>query len=69
MIQSIPSPKAEPFKRWLAKVGYERLREIADPALALERTRENWSRLGRSEIMTDPQGKTAHFRPEKCPLQ
>ena len=49
LIQSIPSPKAEPFKRWLAKVGYERLREIADPALALERTRENWRRLGRSE--------------------
>jgi hypothetical protein len=49
LIQSIPSPKAEPFKRWLAKVGYERLQEIADPALALERTRENWSRLGRSE--------------------
>ena len=41
LIQSIPSPKAEPFKRWLAKVGYERLQEIADPALALERTREN----------------------------
>jgi prophage antirepressor-like protein len=49
LIQSIPSPKAEPFKRWLAKVGYERLQEIADPALALERTRENWRRLGRSE--------------------
>jgi hypothetical protein len=42
-------PKAEPFKRWLAKVGYERLQEIADPALALERTRENWRKLGRSE--------------------
>ena len=49
LIQSIPSPKAEPFKRWLAKVGYERLREIADPALGLERTRENWRKLGRSE--------------------
>ena len=49
LIQSIPSPKAEPFKRWLAKVGYERLQEIADPALALERTRENWRKLGRSE--------------------
>jgi hypothetical protein len=45
----IPSPKAEPFKRWLAKVGYERLQEIAAPALALERTRENWRKLGRSE--------------------
>ena len=49
IIQSIPSPKAEPFKRWLAKVGYERLREIADPALGLERTRENWRKMGRSE--------------------
>jgi hypothetical protein len=49
LIQSIPSPKAEPFKRWLAKVGYERLQEMADPALALDRTRENWRKLGRSE--------------------
>ncbi len=49
LIQSIPSPKAEPFKRWLAKVGYERLRGIADPDLALERTRENRGKLGRSE--------------------
>jgi prophage antirepressor-like protein len=49
LIQSIPSPKAEPFKRWLAKVGYERLREIADPSLGLDRTRENWRKLGHSE--------------------
>ena len=49
LVQSIPSPKAEPFKRWLAKVGHERLRELADPALALERTRESWRKLGRSE--------------------
>jgi hypothetical protein len=49
MVQSVPSPKAEPIKLWLAKVGYERMREIADPALGLERTRENWRRLGRSE--------------------
>lgn len=39
IIQSIPSPKAEPFKRWLAKVGYERVKEIADPELATKRTR------------------------------
>lgn len=39
IIQSIPSPKAEPFKRWLAKVGYERVREIEDPELATKRTR------------------------------
>ena len=39
IIQSIPSPKAEPFKRWLAKVGYERIQEIEDPELATKRTR------------------------------
>jgi len=39
IIQSIPSPKAEPFKRWLAKVGYERVKEIEDPELAIKRTR------------------------------
>ncbi|HJH02976.1 MAG TPA: Bro-N domain-containing protein [Victivallis vadensis] len=49
IIQSIPSPRAEPFKRWLAKVGYERVQEIADPAQALDRARENWKKLGRSE--------------------
>ena len=37
IIQSIPSPKAEPFKRWLAKVGYERIQEIEDPELASKR--------------------------------
>jgi hypothetical protein len=49
LIQSIPSPKAEPFKQWLAKVGYERMQEIADPEMSLERARENWQKLGRSE--------------------
>jgi DNA-damage-inducible protein D len=49
LIQSIPSPKAEPFKQWLAKVGYERMQEIADPAQSLDRARENWQNLGRSE--------------------
>jgi hypothetical protein len=49
LVQSVPSPKAEPIKLWLAKVGYERLQEIADPALGLTRTRENWRKLGRSE--------------------
>jgi DNA-damage-inducible protein D len=49
LIQSIPSPKAEPFKQWLAKVGYERMQEIADPAQSLYRARENWQQLGRSE--------------------
>lgn len=49
IIQSIPSPKAEPFKQWLAKVGYERMQEIQDPAQSLDRARENWQKLGRSE--------------------
>jgi DNA-damage-inducible protein D len=49
IIQSIPSPKAEPFKQWLAKVGYERMQEISDPAQSLDRARENWQKLGRSE--------------------
>lgn len=49
IIQSIPSPKAEPFKQWLAKVGYERLQEIQDPSLSLDRARENWQKIGRSE--------------------
>ncbi len=39
IIQSIPSPKAEPFKRWLAKVGYERIQEIEDPEFATKRTK------------------------------
>jgi hypothetical protein len=49
LIQSIPSPKAEPFKQWLAKVGYERLQEIDDPSQSIDRARENWQKLGRSE--------------------
>jgi len=49
IIQSIPSPKAEPFKQWLAKVGYERVQETADPEHSLNRARDNWQRLGRSE--------------------
>ena len=49
LVQSIPSPKAEPIKLWLAKVGYERMQEIADPAIALNRAREQWQKLGRSE--------------------
>ena len=49
LIQSVPSPKAEPIKLWLAKVGHERLQEIADPAMALDRARGGWRKLGRSE--------------------
>lgn len=46
IIQSIPSPKAEPFKLWLAKVGSERLEEIENPELATQRTRELYKAKG-----------------------
>lgn len=49
LIQSIPSPKAEPFKRWLAKVGYERLEEIENPELAQQRMREIYKAKGYSD--------------------
>ena len=49
IIQSIPSPKAEPFKRWLAKVGYERVQEIEDPELAIGRTRVTYRLKGYSD--------------------
>ena len=49
LVQSVPSPKAEPIKIWLAKVGYERIQEMADPARSLERARETWKKHGRSE--------------------
>jgi len=49
LVQSIPSPKAEPLKLWLAKVGNERLKDIADPSLSLNRAREYWQRQGRSK--------------------
>jgi hypothetical protein len=42
IIQSIPSPKAEPFKQWLDKVGYERIQEISDPEQSLDHARDNW---------------------------
>jgi len=49
VIQSIPSPKAEPVKQWLAKVGYERMKEMADPSMAIDRTRDTYKKLGRSD--------------------
>ncbi len=49
IIQSIPSPKAEPFKRWLAKIGYERVQEIEDPELATKRTRALYKAKGYSD--------------------
>lgn len=49
LIQSVPSPKAEPFKRWLAKVGYERVQEIEDPELGTKRTRALYKAKGYSD--------------------
>ncbi|MCB8747385.1 hypothetical protein LHU53_10750 [Rhodoferax sp. U2-2l] len=49
LVQSVPSPKAEPIKLWLAKVGYERMQELADPALSLDRARQTWQQHGRSD--------------------
>ena len=49
LIQSVPSPKAEPVKLWLARVGYERIEEINDPGKALNRGRDYWQRMGRSQ--------------------
>ena len=49
LVQSVPSPKAEPIKLWLAKVGYERIQEMADPEKSINRARQNWQKYGRSE--------------------
>ena len=49
IVQSVPSPKAEPIKLWLAKVGYERIKEMTDPEISVDRARDNWKKHGRSE--------------------
>jgi len=49
LVQSVPSPKAEPIKLWLAKVGYERMQEMSDPEKALNRSRSYWQKMGRSQ--------------------
>lgn len=49
LIQSVPSPKAEPVKLWLAKVGYERLQDMTDPARSVDRAREYWQQHGQSQ--------------------
>jgi len=53
IIQSIPSPKAEPFKRWLAKVGYERIQEIENPELAQDRMKKLYEQKGYSQNWID----------------
>ena len=62
LIQSIPSPKAEPFKLWLAKVGSERLDEIADPELAINRALETYARKGYSMEWINQRLKTIEVR-------
>jgi len=49
LVQSVPSPRAEPIKLWLARVGYERMEDMSDPARSLDRAREYWKKHGRSE--------------------
>ncbi len=62
LIQSIPSPKAEPFKLWLAKVGYERLEETADPELAFERAMQTYLRKGYSKEWINQRLKSIEVR-------
>ncbi len=62
IIQSIPSPKAEPFKRWLAKVGYERIQEIEDPELATKRTRALYKALGYSDVWIEKRMRGIEIR-------
>lgn len=62
IIQSIPSPKAEPFKQWLAKVGYERIQEIENPELAAERARQYYRDLGYDEAWIDTRLKSIDTR-------
>jgi DNA-damage-inducible protein D len=64
IIQSIPSPKAEPFKRWLAKVGYERLEEIENPELAAKRMREIYRQKGYSEDWIEKRMRGVAIRDE-----
>jgi len=64
LIQSIPSPKAEPFKRWLAKVGYERLQEIENPELAARRMREIYRQKGYSEAWIEKRMRGIAVRDE-----
>lgn len=64
IIQSIPSPKAEPFKRWLAKVGYERVQEIEDPELATKRTRALYQAKGYSESWIEKRMRGIAIREE-----
>lgn len=64
LIQSIPSPKAEPFKQWLAKVGYERIEESQDPEKSFDRAMENYLKLGYSTAWINQRLKSIEVRKE-----
>jgi DNA-damage-inducible protein D len=64
IIQSIPSPKAEPFKRWLARVGYERVKEIEDPELATKRTRAIYKAKGYADAWIEKRMRGIAVREE-----
>ncbi len=64
LIQSIPSPKAEPFKRWLARVGYERIQEIEDPELGTKRTRAIYKAKGYSDDWIEKRMRAIAIRDE-----
>jgi prophage antirepressor-like protein len=64
LIQSIPSPKAEPFKQWLAKVGYERVQEIENPELAQERMKQLYEKKGYSKDWIDKRLRGIAIRQE-----
>ena len=62
LIQSIPSPKAEPFKQWLAKIGYERVEESQDPEKTIDRAMENYFKLGYSKEWINQRLKSIEVR-------
>lgn len=64
LIQSIPSPKAEPFKQWLAKVGYERIEESQDPEKSIDRAMESYLKLGYSSAWINQRLKSIEVRKE-----
>jgi len=64
IIQSIPSPKAEPFKQWLAKTGYERIEESQNPELSIDRAMENYLKLGYSKEWINQRLKSIEVRKE-----
>jgi molybdopterin/thiamine biosynthesis adenylyltransferase len=64
IVQFIPSPKAEPFKRWLAKVGYERIQEIEDPEISSKRTRAIYKSKGYSDEWIEKRMRSIAIRDE-----